>query len=296
MNSTPVSPRGSRSHAHTGSLHELIGSLQQLLTTSSIMTPWPQVDSVTAQANSAEVRDRAKALMDQHQYSGIPVVWEGKVGGVFTRHDLSRPPRFENIRPEHFVPSDLGLIELIRHMQTHEHIVVGVGSSDEPLGWVTYADFSKRPFRVLLFAIVAEIEYLLAEALDRAHPDGSWIDSLESDPGRPNARAALLERREDAKHWDVSMPVTTFAEIGHLISGLKGSPQALARIGESKDVVERLQSIPELRNRVAHAVKPVVAGPSQIKTVCGHIDLLLGWIDSWTAQLSSTPSGGSDRG
>ena len=230
--------------------------------------------------------------MNRHQYSAVPVVWSSCVIGVYLRHDPGRTPNFEGIRPKHFVDAKLGLLELIRRMRDTQKIAVGIGSSESPVGWLTYADFSKRPFRVLLFALMAEIEYLLAHALDLAHPDGSWLDLLNRGDGEArDDRKELLKRQQEAKHWDATMPVTTFAEIGHLIHAIPASEQALSLLGETSEVANQFMSIPDLRNRVAHVVRPVVAGPKQISSVAKQIDQMLEWTQRWSDNLSAAPTG-----
>ena len=284
----------SRMHEHAGSLRDVVDSLSSSLTTASIMTPWSDVQSVEAPGNGAEGKAKAFALMEEHQYSAIPVVWSGSVVGVYIRHEPIKPPRYEGIRIEHFINADLGLLDLIRGMRDTQKIAVGVGHAESPKGWLTYADFSKRPFRVLLFAVMAEVEYLLAQALDLAHPDDSWIELLarRSHDGR-DERAELLRRKQEAEHWDVTMPVTTFAEIGHLIDAIGASEKVLSMLGEAPEVAKRLRSIPDLRNRVAHVVKPVVAGPKQIAAVASQIDLMLEWIDRWSKRLAHSSTGES---
>jgi hypothetical protein len=278
-------------HEDSGSLRDLLATLQSQLPAASIMTPWSQVQKVQAESNGRETKARARALMDQNQFSAIPMVWSDRVIGVYARRDPMRDPGYEALRPEHFVESNIALIDLIHHMRDCDKVVVGVGSADRPAGWLTYADLSKRPFRVLLFAIMAEVEYLVARSLDVAYPDDSWIELLGGDDSVRNDQASLRRSKEDALHWDVKMPMTTFANIGQLTHALAASSRALAILGESDQIADSLRSISELRNRVAHAVKPVVDGPGQIKGVADQIDLMLRWITSWTASLAAAAPG-----
>lgn len=295
---TQAQPNQSRRrlHAHAGSLHDLLSIIEKAVDASSLMTPWAQVESVLGQSNSADTLSKAKSLMEAHHYSGVPLLWEGQVKGIYCRHDPTRGPQFESVRPQQFVEPELGLIDLIRRMRDRQKVVVCVGTQTAPLGWLTYADFSKRPFRVLLFVIVAEVEFLLAEALDRAHSDDSWIDLLPN-PGdsSDDARRELQCRKNQAAQWDVTMPLTTFAEIGHLIAAAGGSSLVRAMLDEEDGLGDSLKSLPDLRNRVAHVVKPVVAGPAAIKSVAGQIDQMLAWIKKWSERLESATPGGSDN-
>ena len=271
-----------RTHEHIGSLEDILATLERGLTSESIMTPWHQVEAITAERNGPEVRDAAKSLMDRYNYSGIPVVWSNSVVGFYMRHDPDAIPRYQGIRADHFVSPKMGLFDLVRVMSTTQQIAVCVGAADAPCGWLTYADFSKRPFRVMLFALVAEIEYLLALALDTAHPDDSWVNLLASG----DAKAELLRRQNEAKHWDVCMPLTTFADIGHLIHAVPASPEAMRLIGGDEELPKQLRAICDLRNRVDHVVRPVIAGPKQISSVSDQTVMLRSWVGKWSRALA----------
>jgi CBS domain-containing protein len=264
-------------------MQDLLDLLSSQLGTEAIMTPWHDVEYISAEGNSAQARAAAQELMFSKQYSAVPVMWEDRVVGVYFAHDPGRTPRYENLRDDHFVPNAQPLFQLIERMAASDRVAVGVGTPERPVGWVTYADFSKRPFRVLLFTLLAEIEFLMAHALDVAHPDGSWVDYLPvAAEGERDHQAELLRRQQEALHWDVTMPLTTFAEIGHLIHGLAGSTTARRLLGLTPEDVSRLRDIPELRNRVSHVVKPIVAGPKQIKITASRIQCLLNWAESWS--------------
>jgi hypothetical protein len=286
--SLPAPPSRARLHEHPGSLTDLIAVIGHQLTASSLMTPWEEVATIAGEANTRELKEQATELMDRHQFSGVPMVWNEQVRGVYVRHEPDQPPRFQGVRPEHFVGPQVRIVDLVRHMRDTQKVVVGVGAAEAPVGWLTYADFSKRPSRVLLFTIVAEVEYLLACALDIAHPDDSWIDLVPaSEDPRRDFREELLQRRREAVGWDVNMPLTTFSEIGHLIRAASNSPAVLEMLGEGEDLAVQLLTLPELRNRIAHAVRPVIAGPKQIGVVADQLDRLLGWIAKWPERLNA---------
>jgi hypothetical protein len=266
-------------HEHGGTLRDLVVQLGSGLSAASLMTSWSQVSKLDAPGNSKDVKEQARQVMERYQYSGIPLVSGGRIVGVFMRHRPDSTPRFENARPTLFLDANTGLLDLLRYMRDEKRIALVLGTADAPQGWVTYADFSKRPFRVLLFAIVAEAEYLLASAFDRAYPDDSWIDLLE-----PDHRESILTKKREAQHWDAAMPATTFADLGHLVHAVEQSRPVQKLIGPIK--MAELRPLPDLRNRVAHVVKPIVAGPTQIATVANQVDRLLGWIDDWSERLN----------
>ena len=120
-----------------------------------------------------------------------------------------------------------------------------------------------------------------------------WLGFLEkaNDPDHPADE--LRERKSHASGFDTTMPLSTFATIGHLISVVKHSPKVRKLLGETDRVAKQLQSLPHLRNRVAHAVKPIVAGPLHIKTVAREVELMFEWIDRWETHWNKGPSGSS---
>lgn len=281
-------------HEHGASLHHLLGLLERETSAASLLVPWDVVQCASAERNGSEPAKHAASLMDAHNFSGVPLTWQGEVRGVYVRHQRQGRPQFEGIRPQHFVRSDISMLNMLRHMRESRCIVLGIGTAAAPEGWLTYADFSKRPFRVLLFAIVAEVEMLMAHALDLAHPDDSWVDLIPADPkGERDYRAEVLGRQKEAKGWDVAMPLTTFADISHLTRAIPESPAALRLLGEDKGIAGKLKDLSGLRNRVAHVVKPVVAGPKEIATVADQIDTLLGWIERWPAAMRAAGQNGT---
>lgn len=282
-----------RTHEHAASLRSFLAAFQHTANASTIMTPWALVDFVEGEANGPEAKQHARAMMDDHHYSAVPLVWSGELRGVYVRNGPEDSPRFERALPDHFVSPTIGLLDLLTRMRSIPRFVVAIGSVEQPQGWLTYADFSKRPFRVLLFALLAEVEYLLAAAIDRSFPDGEWAKLLAAMPEFNRASVGeLLVRQVEAQHWDVTMPLTTFAEIGHLaaVAGVSKPTQGL--LGESERLGQQLKSLSELRNRVAHVVRPIIAGPSQIGSVADQVDLMMGWIDKWSARLQ--PQGGKE--
>jgi hypothetical protein len=75
------------------------------------------------------------------------------------------------------------------------------------------------------------------------------------------------------------MPLTTFAELGQLVYVARHSKivrDFLQITNESE-----LRSLSDFRNRVAHVVKPIIAGPKHISSVANQVETMLAWIKSW---------------
>lgn len=290
-NDAPILTDRHAMHEGVCTFHDFITRFRKVLPCRLIMTPWDEVKTVDRQGDRAGEKKSAQTLMDENSFSSLPVVEEGELRGLYIRLDPNGKTEYENTKGDHFFPYEKDVLSLLRHMWDTQRFAVLLGDSDNPQGLVTYADFSKRPARVILFAVVAEVEYLLARAIDRVHPDDGWLALLDEHGGNPGKD--LAQRKEDAKHWDTIMPLTTFAEIGHLVGVVERSQEVVRLLGEDDRLPTRLRSLPDLRNRVAHVVKPVIAGPKQIKSVASQVDLMLGWIERWEDRLLTDQREGS---
>jgi hypothetical protein len=270
-------------HDHVAGFASLLRDLSARVTCGSIMTPWSDVACVTG-VHGRETKASAKQLMDAGRYSSVPLVGDdGAVRGKYLRWTPEGSIAFENAQPHHFIAAEASGLNLLARMAEHNQIAMCVGTADDAHGWITFADFSKRPFRLLLFAIVSEVEYLLARAIDEHHPQDGWLELAGALP--PGEQSDLKKRREEAREWDALMPLTTFADIGHLVRVACASPAVCERLGLTPGNSDRLRMIADLRNRVAHTVRPVVAGPGAIQTTAGHVRLLRELIDRWSAAI-----------
>ena len=271
-------------HDHLAGFDALLSDLAARVTCESIMTPWCDVECVVG-SHDRQTKERAMALMDRGRYSSVPLIDDaGRVHGRYIRWTPEGATAFENLQPHHFARPHMDAFSLLACMAEHRQIAMFVGDASDsgpPAGWITFADFSKRPFRMLLFAIVSEAEYLLARAIDQKHPRDGWLEFAGA--LSEAERAELIKRRNEAREWDALMPLTTFAEIGDLVRVACASPAVCARLGLSAGDSDRLRMIADLRNRVAHTVRPVVAGPGAIQTTAAQVRLLRELIERWTA-------------
>lgn len=281
-------------HEGVCTFHDFLTRFRKVLPCQLIMTRWESVITVDRQGDRAQEKASAQALMDENSFSSLPAVEHGELHGFYLRHKPHGKIEYENAKADHFFPCEDDVISLLRHMRDNSRFAVLLGDQNNPRGLVTYADFSKRPARVILFAIVAEVEYLLARAIDKLYPDDKWLDLLSNMNGvAKRTHKAIAKRKTEADRWDAIMPATTFADIGHLISVVKHLEGIERLLGEDRGLPGRLCELPRLRNRVAHVVKPVIAGPKRIKSVTDQVDLMLQWIDRWETRLASDPREGN---
>lgn len=273
-------------HDHAAGFDALLRDLAASVTCESIMTPWRDVERVTG-AHSRETKQRATAMMDAGRYSSVPLIDCAGAGGAVRGRYIRWTPEgsiaFEHSQPHHFVAGATDAFSLLARMAEHKQIAMTVGDAQKPVGWITFADFSKRPFRLLAFVIVSEAEYLLARAIDQLHPKDGWLEFAGALP--KDEVADLLKRRDEAREWDALMPLTTFADIGQLARVASASPKVCARLGLIEGDGNRLRLIADMRNRVAHTVRPVVAGPGAIQTTAAHVRLLRELIERWSAAI-----------
>jgi len=274
-----------------GSFQHVVDCISREMTVSSIMTPWDKVDFAHGDTDTPQAKAEADAYIDNNYYSGVPLFESGLVHGVYLRLGLKENTVFHSAEESYFVPSNIGLFDLLGRLRNTGHMIAIVGSQNDPGGWVTYADFGKRPFRVLLFVLVAEVEYLLATALEVTHPNNSWVELIKE----KKHRNKLEKEKERAEHWDVCLPLTTFANLEHLIIALGESPATIDLLGETASVIDKLDDIRKLRNRVDHVVKPVIAGPKCIAEVAGHVDLMLQWSQKWPTRLAAVTEGADGK-
>lgn len=262
----------------------LLADLAGRVTCASIMTPWSAVERVVGE-HCRETKEQATRQMDAGRYSSVPLTDEaGVLRGRYIRWSPAGSVAFEHAQPHHLAPPAADAFSLLARMAEHNQIAMCVGdaqSAAAPLGWITFADFSKRPFRLLMFAIVSEVEYLLARAIDERHPGDKWLEIADALPAAE--RDDLIARREAARDWDAIMPLTTFADIGHLVRVAYASPAVRERLGLVEGESDRMRALSDLRNRVAHTVRPVVAGPGAIQTMAATVRMLRELIARWNA-------------
>lgn len=258
------------------------------------MTPWQHVDYVTGRRESDSARQRAVEIMDKYKYSGVPLVAGATVVGAFVRTSPTSNAMYQAASPAMFVGPRCDALDVLQLLNERKRSVLVVGTAVKPRGWVTYADFTKRPVRVLLFAMISEIEHLLASLLDAAHPDESWPRYI---PRAANARRSpfqiLQQEQRRAEDWDVTMPLSCFATLSQLVAAACHSPALCRQLDDDPNVILRLKRVTALRNRVAHIVKPVIAGPTQIQGIASVVLDMLTWISRWPKVLNSvacTPS------
>lgn len=270
-------------HDHNAGFDALLADLASRVTCASIMTPWSDVERVVGE-HGRETKEHATRVMDAGRYSTVPLTDDaGHLRGRYIRWTPEGSIAFEHAQAHHFAPAGADAFSLLARMAEHNQMAICVGDVSGPLGWITFADFSKRPFRLLLFAIVSEVEYLLARAIDEQHPHDGWLELASALPA--HERQELGVRREEARDWDALMPLTTFADIGHLVRVAYASPAVRERLDLAAGESDRLRAISDLRNRVAHTVRPVVAGPGAIQTLAATVRMLRELIARWSVRL-----------
>jgi hypothetical protein len=140
-------------------------------------------------------------------------------------------------------------------------------SSD--FAFLTISDLNKHPFRAVLYPILLELEASLAELIDRLLPDPwKWIPTLSD-----RSQISIVGEWElEKRHGVETYPITscTLADMFTVLGNVEELHRLLGF--SSKSECKKLcGSIPGLRNRVMHPVRPLILTPHDVKTL--HQDI-----------------------
>jgi len=139
------------------------------------------------------------------------------------------------------------------------------GERASVLGLITTADLNQRPLRTALYRILAWLEEELAQLIGRHFPDPpSWLKILSVDHRAPLIGYWELSKQEGV---DIS-PIawTTLPQLLKIVGASKDLRHALGfETGNSFDKCKG--SIPDLRNRVMHPVRPLIRAFTDVPNV-----------------------------
>jgi hypothetical protein len=80
------------------------------------------------------------------------------------------------VGPGDLVSADMPISDLIEKMVRRPFVLVLTGDRVKSL--VTRADLNLMPVRMMLFTVIAQVEMLMGDAIERVYPDDSWIERL----------------------------------------------------------------------------------------------------------------------
>lgn len=145
------------------------------------------------------------------------------------------------------------------------------------VGLVTFADFDKRPVRVLLYLLFSELESDLLKLLRRHKNSEYWIGKL------PESRQKVVrkwqkKRRKEGLGLD---ELDCFSLIDFFIA-VRSEGSLLSSVGDSLDDYNTLN---ELRDKISHSGLDIAASRDQLDDLIGAKKRLLGILENLRTAL-----------
>lgn len=140
------------------------------------------------------------------------------------------------------------------------------------VGVLTYADLNRRAFRVLLYALLAELEGRLADAVREKYPNP---DALIAKHGEAISKDAL-ERWKASETEDVAIHPVEGMDLSDLakIFAADETLRPILRVSTKKAAKDALGGLVELRHLVMHPVRLVVKTPKDVEQLERRLERL----------------------
>ncbi|MCX7750889.1 MAG: hypothetical protein N2320_05065 [Candidatus Bipolaricaulota bacterium] len=155
-------------------------------------------------------------------------------------------------------------------------IVVATPGSSPPwprrdtYGIVTLSDLNKHPLRVVIYEILAELEMVAADLVRAAWGNSiDWVTRL----GNEDSQARILGYWTLGKMRGVDTGPVTGATLSELLRAIGKHEGTLAALGfpSRNKWQEATDSLPSLRNRVMHPVRPLVVEGGECAELKGDL-------------------------
>lgn len=142
---------------------------------------------------------------------------------------------------------------------------------NEICGLVTYADFDKRPVRLLLYALFAEMESNLIQAMRKAQNDNYWLDKLN------HGQKGQIERYyEDRKLADTNLSRVECFGLPQVFQAIKSEAEWRKILGlERTDYDSFTEHLVRLRNEVSHQGLDIALTPNDLEDLLQTKDELI---------------------
>ncbi|HZP57872.1 MAG TPA: hypothetical protein VFC53_10015 [Dehalococcoidia bacterium] len=125
---------------------------------------------------------------------------------------------------------------------------------------------------MLLYGLLARLEVQFAHLVQTAFPDPwGWIERLT-----PDSRAAVIGYWEIAKRGGVDIGPTASLMLSQLVNIVSSSDRIARAMGfrTKREIKNLLKALPDLRNHVAHPVRPLVLGESDVAALATVVSAL----------------------
>ena len=194
--------------------------------------------------------------------------------------EIMRPLSEENL-----IGADASIIAFVRNAD-HQRCRLVI-SGPEISGLVSLSDLQRLPVRAALFAMVTQLEMIMASRIrsEFGNSDG-WIERISND-----RQLKLHEQAAAAKSDDGFVDLLLFTHFADKVTIIKKSPD----FGWSKGSFEReLGQVQELRDDLAHANDYAATRAAAIRT-CETVRMIEMWIDRLGAWRQSPSGANRDR-
>jgi hypothetical protein len=227
-------------------------------------------EHVTA-AEAGETTNVFSRMRDK-RFDVMPIVAAAEVREYFVTtvwNDYSTIVR-KLITPEDLIPYDTDLREVIRRFAVEQRHFYFLSGPKPVVGLISIVNLNCRQVKVVLFNLIAELELVLTTLVDQHLSDAALLAMAEH---RTGAFAESRRYYEEAKREGVDAPFVQYLTFPTLIN-IVASQGLYKKFRLSRTRFEKLGSLRELRNAVAHPARSLVANQSSCVELWAKIQLL----------------------
>ena len=229
-----------------------------------IMTPWNRIVSFDPNENAQLAFLTMSNASENIDYA--PIMKEGAIIGYVNRKDLAGikgktcEELAEEVAANNKISPALSLENTLKRLAYEPFLFVA--KDGRPRGIITRADVNKRAFRTLFYIVFSELESQLVDLIQAMLPCEKHLKLLSEERAKD-----VLYNYWRAKTGNVETSVEqylSFSDIMHII--LKSKDMLVwSLLGcTSKKQAENLTSLIDLRNRVMHSTRSLLAGEDSI--------------------------------
>lgn len=241
--------------------------------------------------------DVLKRMLDG-DFDQIPVERGGRIHWYIVRSDLEAcnkdaphlvAEHSHTIEPNKLVSANSRVVDvLVKILNERFYFVLTIS---DIAGLVTYADFDKRPVRVLLYLLFSELETGLLSLMRTQNRDPSyWLSKLET---TSEGRCGIVKRHHKRrKSQNVGLDELDCFSLIDIFLAVRADSKFLSSLGDSLDDYEELN---DLRDQVSHSGLDIAASISRLDQLIGSKRRLFELLDRISSTQQQGSSHASDR-
>jgi hypothetical protein len=249
-------------------------------------TPWhldlraiatPIQDCISLRVGSLD--EAVIAALEAHHYDQAPVVdVAGNTIGVLdiaaARARMGEHRDLEETDPaieRRCLPVDCAVESILEIMSEAAGVLVEEEAGTY-YGLLTASDLNRHRFRSILYGAFAELESLLARLADMTFPDPwEWLSRLGDD-----AQARLVGYWELGRRRNVDIGPLAACTLTELLKIVAHEEALRTMLGwHSRQQFDKSTgSLPDLRNRVMHPVRPLILGREEVSRLAASVQVV----------------------